>query len=167
VAGVNYGLIGFGGAEASTIEADPTDGSNSGEVIKSATAELWAGTTISDANGSGLANPIPFTETNTQMTLRVWSPDAEVWYVLREDLMNPNISVETEATTRSLQWENIDFQLFESGSRTAAINLANSYNKASVFNFGTTGAVAEKRPIILNLFTNGTRWRSKFVHCYF
>ncbi|MBK7442889.1 MAG: hypothetical protein IPI65_15555 [Bacteroidetes bacterium] len=40
--GVEYGLIGFGGAEASTNESDPTGAPTLvAKVIKSATAELW------------------------------------------------------------------------------------------------------------------------------
>ena len=149
VAGINYGLIGFGGAEASSIEADPTNGANTvAKVIKGATAELWAGTTITDAAGSGLASPIPFTESNTQMTLRVWSPDAGIPVRLKvENSGDAGITVETEATTTAAgQWETLTFNFSNQATGTAALNLANSYNKASVFfNFGTTGSIAGEK----------------------
>jgi hypothetical protein len=64
VAGVDYGVIGFEGAEASTIEADPTDATNTVvKVIKSAAAQTWAGTTITNPAEEGLATPIPFSAT--------------------------------------------------------------------------------------------------------
>ena len=76
---VDYGVIGFGGAEASTIVTDPTNSSNTVvKVIKSATAESWAGTTITAAAALGLASPVPFSASNTSMSLKVWSPDAGI-----------------------------------------------------------------------------------------
>ncbi len=148
-AGVDYGVLGFEGAEASTIEADPTDATNTVvKVIKSAAAQPWAGTTITNAAGDGLATAIPFTASNTQMTLRVWSPDAGIQVRLKvEDHSNPTISVETEATTTSAgAWEMLTFNFANQASGTAAINFANNYNKASVFfNFGTNGATAGEK----------------------
>ena len=45
---VTYTLTGFGGAEDSTVVVDPTNSANMvAKVVKSATAELWAGTTVS------------------------------------------------------------------------------------------------------------------------
>ncbi|MGL6222038.1 MAG: Ig-like domain-containing protein, partial [Steroidobacteraceae bacterium] len=47
-AGVAYTLTGFGGAGDSTLVPDPTNASNVvARVVKSSTAELWAGTTVS------------------------------------------------------------------------------------------------------------------------
>jgi hypothetical protein len=149
VAGVEYGVIGFEGAEASTIEADPTNAANTVvKVIKSATAQPWAGTTVTNANGDGLANPVPFSAGNTQMSLRVWSPDAGIPVRLKvEDSTNPTISVETEATTTAAgEWETLTFNFANQANSTAALNLANAYNKASVFfNFGTNGATAGEK----------------------
>lgn len=143
---VNYSLIGFGGAEASTIVPDPTNASNTvAMVIKSSSAQTWAGTTITDSLNQGLANPVPFSPTSTTMTLKVWSPDAGIPVRLKvEDYTNPTISVETEAmTTVASQWETLTFDFANQAPGTAAINFANSYDKASVFfNFGTDGATA-------------------------
>ena len=42
---VKYGLLGFGGADDSTVVVDPAGGTNKvAKVVKSATAETWAGT---------------------------------------------------------------------------------------------------------------------------
>ena len=58
---VTYTLTGFGGAEAASVAADPAGGANKvAQVTKSATAELWAGVTVTTAPNNSIA-PIPFT----------------------------------------------------------------------------------------------------------
>jgi len=96
--GTDYELQDFGG-NTSQIVADPTDGSNTVvESTKSDAAEVWAGTTVADV--SGFAEPIPFAEGATTMTLRMWSPTAGTPVRLKvEQLGAPTVSVETEATT--------------------------------------------------------------------
>ncbi len=142
---VNYALADFGG-NVSSIVQDPTDPNNLvGKAIKTGGAELWAGTSN---GGSGLANPIPFSAGNTKMTVRVWSPDAGTPIRLKvEKATDPTISVETEAnTTMAGQWETLEFNFSNQAPGTAAINLANTYNKVSIFfNFGTTGAMAGEK----------------------
>lgn len=142
---VNYALTDFGG-NASSIVRDPTDASNLvGRAIKTAAAESWAGTTN---GGSGLAKPIPFTAANTKMSVRVWSPDANIPIRLKvENAASPTISVETEArTTRASTWETLEFNFSNQATGTAALNLANTYNKVSIFfNFGATGAAAGEK----------------------
>ena len=149
VATVDYGLIGFGGAEASTIVTDPTNAANKvAKVIKSATAELWAGTTLSAANGSGFSTKIPFTATDKKMSVRVWSPNSGIKVRLKvEDSADVTKSVETEATsTVANNWETLTFDFANQASGTAALNLAFNYNKASIFfNFGVTGATAGEK----------------------
>ncbi len=149
---INYGLVGFGGAEVSTIVTDPTLLTNKvAKVIKSASAELWAGTTISAvANGvqTGFSSRIPFTATDKKMTVRVWSPDAGIKVRLKvEDFMDVTKSVETEATTTTANaWETLTFNFANQATGTAALNLGFNYNKASIFfNFGITGAVAGEK----------------------
>jgi len=149
---VNYGLVGFGGAEASSIVEDPTLASNRvAKVVKSAGAELWAGTTVTAVTGgvqTGFSTKIPFTEANKKMTVRVWSPDAGIKVRLKvEDHLDPTKSVETEAiTTVAAVWETLTFDFGTQAPETAAINLGFNYNKASIFfNFGTTGAVAGEK----------------------
>lgn len=148
-AGVEYGLIGFGGAEASSIVVDPTDAGNTvAKVIKSATAELWAGTTITNGAGAGFENEIPFADGSTTMTVRVWSPDAGIQVRLKvEDYADPTKSVETEATTTVAgEWETLTFDFSNEAPGTAAINYDYFYNKASIFfNFGVTGAAAGEK----------------------
>jgi hypothetical protein len=149
VATVDYGLIGFGGAEASTIVTDPTNAANKvAKVIKSATAELWAGTTLSAANGSGFSTKIPFTATDKKMSVRVWSPNSGIKVRLKvEDSVDGTKSVETEATsTVANNWETLTFDFANQASGTAALDLAFNYNKASIFfNFGVTGATAGEK----------------------
>ena len=57
---VTYTLTGFGGAEAASVVADPAGGANKvAQVTKSATAELWAGVTVSTGpNNSIAADPV-------------------------------------------------------------------------------------------------------------
>ena len=124
---VDYGLIGFGGAEQSTIVTDPTLATNKcAKVIKTATAELWAGTTISAAAGLGFATVIPFTASNTKMSVRVWSPHAGIPVRLKaEEHGNGAHSVETEATvTTANGWQTLEFNFANQSAGTAALNLA-------------------------------------------
>lgn len=149
---INYGLVGFGGADVSTIEIDPTAPSNKvAKVIKSATAELWAGTTITATTGgvqTGFATKIPFTTTEQKMNVRVWSPHAGIVVRLKaEDYLDPTKSVETDVTnTVANAWETLTFNFANQASGTAPINLSYNYNKVSIFfNFGVTGATAGER----------------------
>jgi hypothetical protein len=143
---VNYGLAGFGGAEASTITTDPTNPANRvAKVVKVAESEVWAGTTISARVGgveTGFRNKVPFTATETLMSVRVWSPDAGIPVRLKiENHLNNEQSVETEATTtKAGEWETLIFNFANHAEGTAALNPALNLNKASIFfNFGSTG----------------------------
>ena len=140
---VDYTMTDFGG-NASTVVVDPTNSSNMvSETVKGAGAQLWAGTTISTANG--FASAIPFTASNTTMSVRVWSPDAGIPVRLKaEDHTNNAITVETEAmTTMAGQWETLVFDFSNEVAGTAVLNPANTYDMASIFfNFGTDGATA-------------------------
>lgn len=146
---VEYGLIGFGGADNSTIVTDPTDPANKvAKVVKTATAETWAGTTVTAAAQLGFKNKIPFSAGNTKMNVRVWSPDAGIKVRLKvEDHTDNTKSVETEATTTVANaWQDLTFDFSNQAAGTAAINLAYNYTKASIFfNFGTSGATAGEK----------------------
>ncbi len=142
---VSYTLTGFGGADDSAVVADPTNPANLvARVLKSATAELWAGTTVS--TGPNFSVPaLPFTASDTRMSVRVWSPDAGIQVRLKaEDASDPTRSVETEATvTTAAGWQTLTFDFANQAAGTAPLNLAYTYNKVSIFfNFGVTGAVA-------------------------
>ncbi len=142
-AGVTYTLTGFGGAEDSTLVPDPTGASNTvAKVVKSATAELWAGTTVSTGANNTVGN-IPFTTTETRMTVRVYSPRAGIPVRLKvEDSADPTRTVETEAlTTKVNAWETLTFDFANQVAGTAALNLTYDYNRLSIFfDFGKTGA---------------------------
>lgn len=143
---VTYGLTDFGGT-ASEIVVDPTNAENKvAKTIKTAGAELWAGTTVGGT--VGFPTPIPFTAESTTMTVDVWSPTAGTPIRLKVEASNdPTISVETEAnTTVAEAWETLTFDFSNEAPGTAELNLGYSYNKASIFfNFGTTGAVAGEK----------------------
>jgi len=141
--GVAYTLTGFGGAEDATTVPDPAGGANTvARVVKSATAELWAGTTVSTGPNLSVGT-IPFTATATRMTVRVYSTRAGYPVRLKvEDAADVTHTVETEAvTTVANGWETLTFNFANQAAGTAALNLAYTYNKVSIFfDFGTTGA---------------------------
>jgi len=143
----DYKLADFGGA-ASEIVEDPTNSAN--RVVRTvkgtdaAPSEGWAGTTVGedDEGPDGFANAIPFDQQNTTMSLRVWSPTADIPVRLKvENSDDPTVTVETEArTTVAGEWETLTFDFANQAAGTAALNLASRYNKASVFcDFDTPG----------------------------
>ncbi|MEM0999579.1 MAG: T9SS type A sorting domain-containing protein [Bacteroidota bacterium] len=141
--GVDYTVTDFGG-NASQLVVDPTDPNNMViQTEKTAGAQTWAGTTTSTP--AGLASAIPFSATETKMTVRVWSPDANIPVRLKvEDANDNTITCETEAmTTVAMAWETLEFDFSNEAPNTAALNIANTYDMASIFfNFGTDGATA-------------------------
>ena len=141
-------LTGFGGAEDSTVVADPAGGTNKvARVAKSATAEVWAGTTVSTLPALKLP-PVPFASGATTLTVRVWSPAAGVPVRLKvENAGDPTKSVETEATvTAANGWQTLSFDFARQVAGTAPLDLAATYDKLSIFfNFGTTGAATGAR----------------------
>ncbi len=152
VSWINYGLVGFEGAENSTIVADPTNATNKvAKAVKSATAQPWAGTTVTAVVGgiqTGFQNKVPFTASEKRMNIRVWTPHAPIQVRLKvEDYSNPTISCETEATaTVANGWQTLTFNFENPVAGTPPLNLANFYNKASIFfNFGVNGATAGER----------------------
>ncbi|MEM7283122.1 MAG: hypothetical protein AAF438_16010, partial [Pseudomonadota bacterium] len=144
---ITYTLIGFGGAEDSTVVGDPTGGSNMvAQVNRAAGAEIFAGTTVATDASNNSIPTIPLDAMNTQMTVRVYSPAAGVPVRLKvEDASDPTVSVETEAmTTMTNAWETLTFNFLNEVSGTAAFNPAATYDKATIFfNFGAAGAPAE------------------------
>lgn len=136
-------LAGFGGAEDSTVVVDPEDsGNHVVKVVKSATAEVWAGTTASICPNQAIVT-LPISDSNHTMTARVWSPDAGIPVNLKvEDASDPSHSVETLANvTTASGWQTLTFDFANQRPGTAALNVAYNFNKASIFfNFGTDGA---------------------------
>ncbi len=140
---IDYELQDFGG-NASMIVTDPTDGTN--KVVQSvkgsaeATSEVWAGTTVADV--LGFVEAIPFTETETSMNIRVWSPVANIPVLIKVEDVNDNTkSVETSVMITSANtWETLIFDFTNQAEETPALDLATSYTKASIFfDFGTGG----------------------------
>lgn len=147
---INYAMTDFGG-NVSTLIADPTNSNNKiMQVVKTAAAELWAGTTISTS--AGFASNIPLTLTDSKMTVRVWSPDAGIPIRLKVENANDNTQTcETETmTTVANDWEYLVFDFSNEVAGTAALsfglNNGWTYSMASIFmNFGTDGATAGEK----------------------
>lgn len=139
----DYKLEDFGGAASQIIE-DPSNAENRVvRTIKTGAAETWAGTTLNEPDG--FTTPVPFTAENTTMSIRVWSPSAQIPVRLKvENSADPTITVETETmTTVANEWETMVFNFSNQAPGTAALNLDYAYNKASIFfNFGITGGQA-------------------------
>jgi hypothetical protein len=136
--GINYEVTDFGNNQ-SIAAIDPTNpGNNVKRTTKANGAETWAGTTV----GAGFTARIPFTASATQMSIRVYSPAAGIRVRLKvEDRTNNTRSVETEAMTQAANtWETLVFDFANQSSGTAAMNLAYTYDMASVFfDFGIAG----------------------------
>lgn len=131
VPGVNYEVSDFGGA-VSVPAVDPTNTSNNvKKTTKTSGAASYAGSTM----GLGFNNAIPFTSTQTQMSVRVYSPAAGIRVRLKvEDINDPTRSVETEAMTQAANtWETLIFDFANQSAGTAALNLSYVYKKASIF----------------------------------
>lgn len=137
-------LSGFGGVGGSVV-VDPTDATNHvAQVDKPDPAETWAGVTISYCPADGIAH-LPFSATATQMSVRVWSPDAGIPVRLKvEKSSDPTTTCETEAvTTVAGAWETLVFDFSAQAAGTAALDVTKTYDKVSLFpNFGTTGTAA-------------------------
>ena len=138
---VNYTMTDFGG-NASLQVVDPTSASNSVmRVIKTSGAQTWAGTTIGTA--TGFATAIPFSATATKMTVKVWSPTSGTVIRLKvEDATDNTHTCETEDTTSVAGgWDTLTFDFANQATGTAALNLAWTFDKASIFfDFNTVGA---------------------------
>lgn len=143
-ANVDYDVVAFGNAGAIVGVADPENANNLvAQFNKPPGSELWAGATMGATNG--LANPIPFTATDTRMSVRFYSPDAGIPVRLKvENVATAAISVETEATTTVANgWETLTFNFANNVGGTPALNLGESYGKVIIFpNFGTDGNTA-------------------------
>ncbi|MDG1098994.1 MAG: hypothetical protein P8O20_06400, partial [Bacteroidia bacterium] len=142
---VDYTLSDFGENQSKVIK-DPTDATNSVvETTKPANAETWAGTTM---GLNGFANAVPFTATETKISVRVWSPDAGMTIRLKvEDAADNTVTCETDAlTTKAKEWETLTFDLSQEADGTAKLDIAKTYNKASIFfNFNVSGADAGEK----------------------
>ena len=173
---VNYTMTDFGG-NVSTRVVDPVTPNNMVmEVVKTDQAELWAGTSISTP--LGFATNIPLTSTDSKMTVRVWSPDANTPIRLKVENANDNTQTcETETmTTVAGGWEYLvfDFANEVSGTATLSSGLANgwTYSMASIFmNFGTDGATAGTKTyyfddVYFGVYTNTNNFEKLAVKAF-
>ena len=133
---VDYGLIGFGGAEDSSVTADPTNAGNMvAKVVRFMGSEPFAGTTITAPAGLGFSPKVPFTATDTKISVRVWSPDAGIPVRLKiEDHTDATKAVETQTTTTVAgAWQTLTFDFKNNVAGTPALNLSYTYDKATIF----------------------------------
>lgn len=137
---VYYEMTDFGG-NSTVLGVDPVDADNTVAVTtKTAGAETWAGTTI--GTNFGFATAIPFSETETMMSVNVYSPLSGIQVRLKaEDHRDPTLTVETEATTTvSNAWETLVFDMSDVALGTNPYNPATNFDMLSIFfNFGQIG----------------------------
>ena len=137
---VDYSTSDFGGNQ-SAVSVDPTTSGNKVmKVIKTAGAEVWAGTSL--GTPLGFATRIPITSSTSRISVRVYSPAAGLVVKLKiEDHADNTHSVETNtSTTIANQWETLVFDFKNQAPGTAALNLAFTFDKASLFfDFGNGG----------------------------
>ena len=135
--------VGFGNMDAAVISETNLATNKVLQLVKPTNGEVWAGATINTCGAGkiGTVPTLPLSSTNKTMTLRVYSPVANIPVRLKlEDASDPTHSVETEATvTTANTWETLTFNFANQVTGTAALNTTYTFNKASVFpNFGTT-----------------------------
>ena len=137
---VDYTVIDFGEpVSASTVLGeDPGNAENTVAITTKPTgAPVWAGTTIGNPD---FANPIPFNDTDTQMSVRVYSPTAGIPVLLKvENVDNGDLFAEVSvSTTVANEWETLVFDFATPAA--GALDPAVEYGKASIFfDFGTEG----------------------------
>ena len=140
-AGVTYTFTGFEGAENSTLAADPAGGSNMvGKVVRAAGGPWYGGTTVSTGANKSVAT-LPFTASAKTMKMRVYSPGAGMRVRMKvEKASDTGVSCETDAVTVGTGWETLTFNFANpglappvTGGPTAALNVAETYNKVTVF----------------------------------
>lgn len=136
----DYTLTDFGG-NSSVLGADPADASNTVAITtKTSNAETWAGTTI--GTELGYKTIIPFTTSNTKISVDVYSPSAGLPVRLKiEDHKDNKLTAETEASTSKVnEWETLVFDFSNVAQGTNPFNLSTNFDKMSIFfNFDATG----------------------------
>lgn len=129
----------FWGA-ASQIVEDPTNPDNHVvEVVKMPTAVSWAGTTIGTIEG--FANPIPFTEEEKTISVRVWTPEAGTPILLKAEMTGGNpFYTETIQYTSQEGWETLEFNFGNELPGTPALDLGFPHQLLAIFfGFGEEG----------------------------
>ncbi len=136
--------FGVNGAPPSLV-TDPAGGTNKvlrvAKYVTPSASEQWAGVTVSTGAGDTIP-AIPFTATAKTITMRMYSPAVGVRVRMKvEKATDAGVSVETDAiTTTSGAWETLTFNFANpglsppvGGGATSPLNLAQTYNRLSIF----------------------------------
>ena len=129
----------FWGA-ASQIVEDPTNPDNDVvDVVKMETAASWAGTMIGTIEG--FANPIPFTEEEKTISVRVWTPAAGTPILLKAEMIGGNpFYTETIQYTSQAGWEMLEFNFGNELPGTPELELGFPHHLLVIFfGFGDEG----------------------------
>ncbi len=130
---IDYTLTDFEGA-STILGEDPTDPTNTVAITtKTSGSPFYAGTTVS--TDLGFASRIPFTEQETKMNVRVFSPKANINVRLKvEDHNNNTLTAETDArVTVANAWETIEFDFSNVATGTNPFNVNTFFDMASIF----------------------------------
>lgn len=130
---IDYTLTDFEGA-STVLGEDPIDPSNTvGITTKTSGSPNYAGTTVSTE--FGFASRIPFSAEETKMTVRVYSPKANINVRLKvEDHNNNTLTAETDAkVTLANTWETIEFDFSTVATGTNPFNANTFFDMASIF----------------------------------
>jgi Bacterial Ig-like domain (group 2) len=129
--------------DVSSVGAGPA-GSNGNvlKIIKSANSALYAGTLVGDSGipAAPTVGAIPFTNTRTTFTVRVWAAQAGLDVKLKFQDASAAHTVETDAlTTVAGGWSTLTFNLANPAPGTPALDPAQTYVTMVVFpDFGST-----------------------------
>ena len=144
-AGLTYTATSFGDESASLVSTGVPAGGPAGQVIKitrPASAQCWAGTTLSVGDKLSVGT-VPFAANATTMTVRIHAPAAGLNVKLKlENANDPNRTVEVDVATTAAGWQTLTFDFANPTPGTAALDLAATYNKLSIFPNFSCGAGA-------------------------
>ncbi len=136
--GVFYATMDFWG-NASEVVADPENPANQVvQVTKMETAMTWAGTIIGTLEG--FATPIPFTETDQTISIRVHTPAAGTPILLKAEMSGNPIATETLQFSSQAGWETLQFNLGNEMPGTEPLQVGFPYDLLAIFfGFGEPG----------------------------
>jgi N-acetylmuramoyl-L-alanine amidase CwlA len=134
-----YTVAAFNG-DTGSVATDPAGGSNQVGLVTRTPGSQYDGATFGTLapTTSPTIPAIPFTATSNTLTLRVYVPSAPTLVHLKiENAANGAINYETEVNaTQANSWQTLTFPLnapLVGGLPGQAFNLANTYNRVSVF----------------------------------
>lgn len=136
--GVFYETMDFWG-NASEVVEDPENPANRVvQVTKMETAMTWAGTIIGTLQG--FATPIPFTEAEQTISIRVHTPAAGTPILLKAEMSGNPIASETIQFSSQAGWETLEFNLGNEMPGTEPLQVGFPYDLLVIFfGFGEPG----------------------------